>query len=139
MLPDVIISKISIVENCLSRIGQAEQMKSDGNLEESMALDFIVLNLQRLIQAVIDMADYIISEKEYRTPNSYKMSFNILAEQDWISRETEVKMTKMVGFRNVAVHDYREINHEIVKAIARDHLDDFKEFISSIVGKYEKG
>ena len=138
MLPDVIISKISIMENCLSRIRQSQQLKHENIFDESMMLDFVVLNLQRSIQASIDMADYIISDFDYRTPNSYKMSFLILQEKNWLSGEVYEKMSKMVGFRNIAVHDYREINYAIVKSIVSDHLDDFKEFISSIVQKYEK-
>ncbi|MFD1177498.1 DUF86 domain-containing protein [Paenibacillus puldeungensis] len=31
----------------------------------------------------------------------------------------------MVGFRNIAVHDYRSIQIEIVQAIIENHIDDF--------------
>jgi uncharacterized protein YutE (UPF0331/DUF86 family) len=31
----------------------------------------------------------------------------------------------MVGFRNVAVHDYQRLNLDIVKAIILERLDDF--------------
>jgi uncharacterized protein YutE (UPF0331/DUF86 family) len=35
------------------------------------------------------------------------------------------RMAKMVGFRNVAVHDYRSLNLGIVKSIVTERLDDF--------------
>ena len=38
------------------------------------------------------------------------------------------KMGKMVGFRNVAVHDYQALNLRIVQAIVTGHLDDFLAF-----------
>ena len=38
------------------------------------------------------------------------------------------KMAKMVGFRNVAVHDYQALNLSIVQAIVTGHLDDFLAF-----------
>jgi uncharacterized protein YutE (UPF0331/DUF86 family) len=31
----------------------------------------------------------------------------------------------MVGFRNVAIHEYQELNVEIVRRIVVAHLDDF--------------
>lgn len=35
----------------------------------------------------------------------------------------------MVGFRNIAVHDYQAVNLDIVKVIIEKHIDDLKEFI----------
>ena len=34
----------------------------------------------------------------------------------------------MVGFRNIAVHDYKALNLDIVQAIVEEHLTDFLEF-----------
>ena len=38
------------------------------------------------------------------------------------------RLRKMVGFRNVAIHDYQKLNLEIVRRIVVDHLDDFLTF-----------
>ena len=38
------------------------------------------------------------------------------------------RLRKMVGFRNVAVHDYQKLNLDIVRRIVVDHLDDFLGF-----------
>ena len=34
----------------------------------------------------------------------------------------------MVGFRNVAIHEYQKLNLEIVRRIVVEHLDDFLAF-----------
>lgn len=39
----------------------------------------------------------------------------------------------MVGFRNIAVHDYQEVNLEIVQKIIENHLVDFKKYTTSIL------
>jgi uncharacterized protein YutE (UPF0331/DUF86 family) len=39
----------------------------------------------------------------------------------------------MVGFRNVAVHEYTRLNIEIVHSIVTKQLDDFRTFSSTIV------
>lgn len=43
----------------------------------------------------------------------------------------------MVGFRNVAVHDYETINPEILKSIVKDHLKDLEEFYTVMVKQVE--
>jgi uncharacterized protein YutE (UPF0331/DUF86 family) len=42
-------------------------------------------------------------------------------------------MQRMVGFRNVAVHEYTRLNIEIVHSIVTKQLDDFRTFSSTIV------
>ncbi|MEQ1760150.1 MAG: DUF86 domain-containing protein [Vicinamibacterales bacterium] len=43
------------------------------------------------------------------------------------------RLKKMVGFRNVAVHDYQKLNLDIVRRIVVDHLDDFLTFTRTIL------
>jgi uncharacterized protein YutE (UPF0331/DUF86 family) len=45
-------------------------------------------------------------------------------------------MQGMVGFRNIAVHDYQNLNIEIVVAIVEKHLGDFESFIEEIFSGY---
>ena len=42
----------------------------------------------------------------------------------------------MVGFRNIAVHDYQALDLDILEAILDKHIDDFKDF-TKIVLKLE--
>ena len=39
----------------------------------------------------------------------------------------------MVGFRNIAVHDYQNLSIEIVIAIVKNHLDDFVYFSNEVL------
>ena len=113
---DAVLSKISIIKNRLDRIKKVTKLKPD-SLNEYDKQDIFVLNLQRAIQAATDIANLIISANQYRLPNSYKMAFHILFENGWIESETSKLMQKMVGFRNIAIHDYQEIDVEILKSI----------------------
>lgn len=40
----------------------------------------------------------------------------------------------MIGFRNIAVHDYQALNLEIVQAIIERHLIDFRQYVEEILG-----
>jgi uncharacterized protein YutE (UPF0331/DUF86 family) len=39
----------------------------------------------------------------------------------------------MVGFRNIAVHDYQTINLTILEQIVEKHLEDFTDFTKQIL------
>jgi len=129
---DVILSKISIIKNCLSRIKTATKL-NPASLDDYTIQDVVVLNLQRAIQAAIDLTNIIIAENNFRLPNSYKMGFYILNENGWIDGETCKRMQKMVGFRNISIHDYQEINIDILKSILTKHLDDFESFYQQVL------
>jgi uncharacterized protein YutE (UPF0331/DUF86 family) len=38
-----------------------------------------------------------------------------------------------VGFRNIAIHQYQDINHKILFAVITDHLQDFKDFAKAVL------
>lgn len=43
----------------------------------------------------------------------------------------------MVGFRNVLVHEYEDINLNIVNNILRHHLKDINEYLLAIVNYFK--
>ena len=40
----------------------------------------------------------------------------------------------MVGFRNIAVHSYREIQPAILQRVLETHLGDFEAFLAALAG-----
>ena len=55
-------------------------------------------------------------------------TFESLETSGLIDKHLAERMRKSVGFRNVMVHNYDEINWAIVYAICSKHLGDFKSF-----------
>ncbi|MFO6423933.1 type VII toxin-antitoxin system HepT family RNase toxin [Motilimonas sp. KMU-193] len=95
--------------------------------------DSVVLNLQRLCEASIDIANIIIKNNQLGIPQSARNSFELLHQGQIISQDITLKMQKMVGLRNIAVHDYQALNIDIVIAVVKHHLDDFKDFSQQIL------
>ena len=56
-----------------------------------------------------------------------------LEQANIITPEIADEMRRSVGYRNVSVHSYDEINLAITYAIAQKHLSDFKQFIQQIL------
>lgn len=128
---DVLYQKTNSIQNCLKRIH--DTIASDlTRLQNLDVQDIVVLNLQRAIQLVIDMGAYIIATKRWGIPQSLKDVFIILEQNKAISHALSHNLQKMVGFRNIALHDYQAVDNEILKAVISKHLKDFESFYSEI-------
>lgn len=88
--------------------------------------DIASLNLQRAIQAAIDLANYIAATEGYGTPDSTAAVFTLLQQRGILDEELAGKLRRMVGFRNIAVHEYQIVNPAILQAILERHLGDLR-------------
>ncbi len=127
MQSDVIINKAAIIERCIKRIHE-EYEGNPENLNNFTKQDSIILNIQRAAEACIDMAMHIVAEKSYGIPQNSRDAFDLLQVNEFITKELCNRLKAMVGFRNIAVHDYKNINIHIVQKIIENNLDDIKEF-----------
>jgi uncharacterized protein YutE (UPF0331/DUF86 family) len=132
MKNDVILNKVSIIERCIKRIHEEYENKPE-HLENYTKQDSIVLNLQRACEASIDLAMHIVAEKKLGLPQNSRDSFSLLEDEGILPSSLSQKMKAMVGFRNIAVHDYQEINLAILQRILDDHLIDFMQYTKTIL------
>ena len=128
----IIEKKLDSLQRCLNRIAEkcpatAEALEHDLDLQ-----DVIVLNLSRAVQLCVDIGAHCLSTSSAPPPNTMGETFERLAQTGLIDNELAGKMKKSVGFRNLAVHNYSELNIQIVHAIASRHLKDFRQFALSI-------
>jgi uncharacterized protein YutE (UPF0331/DUF86 family) len=127
-MDDVVINKFATIERCLSRIKEVYQQAGDDFLSDYTRQDSIILNLQRACEASIDLANYITKLKNLGIPQSSRNSFELLQKAGLLPLEVSDNLKKIVGLRNIAVHDYQELNLEIVKYVVENHLVDFQRF-----------
>ncbi|WP_027410017.1 type VII toxin-antitoxin system HepT family RNase toxin [Anoxybacteroides tepidamans] len=132
MKNDVILNKVSIIERCIKRIHE-EYENNPKHLENYTKQDSIVLNLQRACEASIDLAMHIVAQKKLGLPQTSRDAFSLLEQHGIIPPSLSQKMKAMVGFRNIAVHDYQELNLMILQKILDHHLTDFTEFTKTIL------
>jgi uncharacterized protein YutE (UPF0331/DUF86 family) len=128
MVDDVVVNKVATVERCLARI-DAEYAGDECNLRDNLTRqDSIVLNLQRACEAVIDLAMALVRDHRLGPPQESRHAFELLRDAGLIDADLAHRMAGMVGFRNVAVHDYQRLNLDIVNAIVTTRLGDFLAF-----------
>ncbi|MFZ3172415.1 MAG: DUF86 domain-containing protein [Carboxydocellales bacterium] len=124
---DVIFNKAEIIERCINRIYE-EYDNNPENLKNFTKQDSIVLNIQRACEASIDIAMHIVAEKALGIPQNSRDAFMILNANGIIDENIAQKLKAMIGFRNIAVHNYQNINLKIVKEVIEKGLTDIEEF-----------
>lgn len=132
MVNDVILNKISVIERCIARIKDV-YADDPNNLTDFTKQDSIVLNIQRACEACIDLAMHISAAHKFGVPQKSREAFELLHANHVITEESAANMKAMVGFRNIAVHDYQTINTNILNEIIKNHLGDFTSFTKQIL------
>ena len=95
---DIIFAKTGNIQRCLKRIKEATNLdpKSLDNIDKQ---DIFVLNLQRAIEAAIDIAAHIAASEGLGLASVIKDNFKFLNEAGIIDEDLLKKMQSMVGFR----------------------------------------
>ncbi|MEK6533665.1 MAG: DUF86 domain-containing protein [Nitrospirota bacterium] len=133
MADDVILNKAASIERCLQRILE-EYAKDNQNLVANQTKqDAIILNLQRACETAIDLAMYVVNQRRLGAPQESRDAFILLQTGGILPADLATRMQRMVGFRNIAVHEYTRLNLEVVQAIITKQLDDFRAFSSTVV------
>jgi uncharacterized protein YutE (UPF0331/DUF86 family) len=135
---DVLLAKAGNIQRCLKRIKEATSL-DPANLDDIDKQDVFVLNLQRAIESAIDMAAHIAASEGLGLASVIKDNFRFLKEAGIIDEALFKKMQSMVGFRNIAVHDYQAIDVAVLKAILTHNLRDLEEFYSAVLRKFPPG
>lgn len=131
---DVVLAKVATVDRCLARIEAVTSLDPD-RLDDVDVCDIVVLNLQRATQACIDLAHHLVTDEAVGLPSSLADAFRLLEAHAELPPELAERMRAMVGFRNIAVHDYEALDPNILKAILVNHLDDLRGFCRYSIGR----
>lgn len=128
MADDVLVNKAAAIERAVARIRE-EYGSDDANLTANQTRqDAIILNLQRACESSIDAAMHLVRVHRLGVPQETREAFDLLERAGRLDPSLAVRLRKMVGFRNVAVHDYQKLSLDVVRSIIHERLGDFLEF-----------
>jgi len=87
-------------------------------LDEYLSNHFIHRTAERLLQLIVevstDINGYLLVDAGEKPPSSYYDSFTNLIQPGILDRELALKLAPTTGLRNRLVHDYEEIDNELV-------------------------
>ena len=130
---DRIKDKIIEIESFLNELNSClpsdfEQYKTDFKLRAIGERYF-----EKIIEAVVDLAFFVIKEKNLKQPEEDKQSFDILAEEKIISNSLADRLKDAKGMRNILAHEYGRIDNELVfHSLAEELIPDVQEFMEII-------
>jgi uncharacterized protein YutE (UPF0331/DUF86 family) len=128
MADDVFINKAAIIERCLLRITEEYQGHESELMTHFTRQDSIILNLQRACEASIDAGMHWVRVRRLGIPQESRQVFSLLHEAGVLDQEMADHLKSMVGFRNIAVHDYRKLNLDILRSLLENRLAIFRDF-----------
>ncbi|MBM4053497.1 MAG: DUF86 domain-containing protein [Planctomycetes bacterium] len=129
----LILRKLSEIDQYIKQLEEFANISLEKYSNDWKTQRIVERTLQILIETCTDIANHIISDKEYRVPKSYAETFEVLYENNIISKELFNIMSKMARFRNIVVHHYDTIDAAIVISILRKNLKDFTIFQDAII------
>ncbi len=133
MVDDVLLNKSATIERCLKRIRE-EYAGEDAHLYDNITRqDAIVLNLQRACQAIIDLAMHLVHVHHLGVPQDSRDAFTLLIDANLLDAALGDRLKRMVGFRNIAIHEYRQLNLDVVKALIEHSLGDLTLFTKIVL------
>lgn len=125
-------NKISTVEKNLEILKRYEDTTKEdieNNIDLRGALErYLFLT----VQATIDLAGAFVSYRGFRKPSTFGESFQILKEKDILDESLADELVKMTGFRNILVHDYEDLDYEVVLNVLKNKTDQIREFVDLI-------
>ena len=132
-MTDTLLQKIQSCQRCIHRVREIYSKSEIGFEDNFDAQDAAILNLIRMWELTIDIANLIVRRDKLGIPTSSAESFELLRQSKRIDRKLTSAMTAMVGFRNIAVHQYRELELSIVLSVIKTGMDDVIVFIDHLL------
>ena len=129
MIDDIVLGKKERIDECVRRIRTYMADSSDRDFfDDSLRLDAVEFNILRIIELCIDLANHVVRVRKLGIPKESRASFTMLAREGLIPKELSKLLEGMVGFRNVLIHEYRELDIEVMKDVIEHRLDDLVAF-----------
>lgn len=127
------LNEAATIERCVARVREEYFADPASFLNNFTRQDAAILNIQRACEAALDMGQHLIRREKLGLPQSARDVFALLAVSGWIDALLADNLKRMVGFRNIAVHDYQMWQLPIVIRIIEDSLDEFLRYSRALL------
>jgi uncharacterized protein YutE (UPF0331/DUF86 family) len=124
---DALSNRLDALEGYLAELRTFQSVRREDFVREPALHHLAERFLHLACESVLDIAQHVIAEKGYRQAQSYKDAMDVLCEEGLIGRGLADRLKGWMGFRNVLVHLYLEIDHGRAYDAIRDDLGDLEQ------------
>jgi uncharacterized protein YutE (UPF0331/DUF86 family) len=128
----LVLGKVAAIERSIARAREEFAAAGANFTRDFTRQDAAILNILRACELAIDVANMLVRERTLGVPQSSRDSFRLLADAGSITPDSSAALQRMIGFRNIAVHQYQTLDVAIVEAIVRRDLDDLLAFAAVV-------
>lgn len=132
-MDDVLLNKAAAIERALQRVRDEHAGDDSRLLLDQTRQDAIVLNLLRACESSIDAAMHLVRVHRLGLPQESREAFDLLERSGHLNATLAERLKRMVGFRNIAVHDYQRLDIEVVRSIVHERLGDLAAFAALLI------
>lgn len=125
---DIVVNKTQSMQRCILRAREEYALAGDDFKTAASHQDAAVLNIIRACELAIDLANHVIKVRKLGVPTGTRQSFELLEQASVIAPLLSQRLRSMVGFRNIAVHDYQQLDSDIVVWVINEGLNDLVAF-----------
>ena len=122
---EIVREKLIHLEEYINDLEGYKDLKLEKLTSDKILFRYLERTLHLAVEAILDIGSHIISDERLGNPKYNSEIIEILAENNIIKENVE-DYIKMAQFRNIIVHDYGDIDPEILLRIIKENTSDLK-------------
>lgn len=127
----VVVRRLVLIDNLLQTLSTLAD-DPDRLRDDPVALLAVERILTQLVDLASDVNAHIVSARLRRAPGTSRDSFELLARADVISTELANELGPSVGLLNVLVHEYADIDPNLVRRAVPLALDVYRRYVRAV-------
>jgi uncharacterized protein YutE (UPF0331/DUF86 family) len=131
--PSVLAERLAALNRHLDRVADQLPDRAEDLRPSTGTSDAVVLHLWQAVQITIDLALSWCVRAGLGAPPTYGDAFRRLAAQGLIDRALADRLVRAVGFRNLVVHAYADVDLLRVHAAATGGPADLRAFAAALL------
>jgi len=122
--PEVIHKRLGKVDEYLTILKKIQRYALDEFLDDPEKYGSAERFLQLTIEALNDIGSHLVADLNLGIVDSASDIPRLLCENGYFSEELQEIWIRMIGFRNILVHDYLDIDRRVVHEVLQKNIND---------------
>jgi uncharacterized protein YutE (UPF0331/DUF86 family) len=125
---EVVARRLLVLNDALTQLaGRAAAISGNTLRTDALLRAAVERWIQVAIDSCVDLAYHVIADNGWTPAESARAAFLRLAEHNVIDAELAARLGLAAGLRNILVHEYAEVDLEILAGAARTGIDDLRQ------------
>ncbi|MDX2065510.1 MAG: DUF86 domain-containing protein [Fimbriimonadaceae bacterium] len=130
MLTEILLGKLESLDRIIAQVRAYQALAPE--LEQQnpyLSEDAILMNLQRACEVGISVAHAVARRYRFGVPTNAREAFQLLGKHQVVPNSVVTRLQQMIGFRNICVHAYTDLDEEVTHFVMEHGLEEIREFV----------